>query len=58
MEGAESNGIDTSLLCSNQEEEDTLLICHVLHVFFQAAGKITIMTLFNFCPAQISIVET
>ena len=36
MEGAKSNGIhvDASLLCSNQEEADTLLISHALHVFF------------------------
>ena len=47
IEGAKSksNGIDASLLCSNQEEADTLLISHALHVFFQIAGKITIMTL-------------
>ena len=47
MEGAKSksNGIDASLLCSNQEEADTLLISHALHGFFQIAGKITIMTL-------------
>ena len=34
MEGAKSNGIDANLLCSNQEEADTLLISHALHVFF------------------------
>ena len=45
MEGAKSNGIDASLLCSNQEEADTLLIFHAL----QIAGKIAIMTLFNYC---------
>ena len=34
MEGAKPNGIDASLLCSsNQEEADTLLISHALHVF-------------------------
>ena len=49
MEGAKFNGIDASLLCSNQEEADTLLISHGLHVFFQIAGKIAIMTLFNYC---------
>ena len=58
MEGAKSNGIDASLLCSKQEEADTLLIVQALHVFFQIAVKITIMTLFNYCPAQISIVQT
>ena len=61
MKGAKSNGIDASLLCSYQEEADTLLIfhaIHAIHVFFQIAGKITIMALFNYCPAQISIVET
>ena len=63
MEGAKSNGIDVRLLntCSNQEEADTLLIFHALQVF-QITGKITIMTsdtdLINYCPAQISIVET
>ena len=49
MEGAKSSGLDASLLCSNQEEADTLLISHALHVFFQIAGKIAIMTLFNYC---------
>ena len=49
MEGAKSNGIDASLLCSNQEEADTLLISHALRVFFQIAGKIAIMPLFNYC---------
>ena len=34
MEGAKSNGIDASLLCSNQEEAGTLLISHALHGFF------------------------
>ena len=58
MDGAKSNGKDASLLCSNQEDADTLLISHALHGFFQIAAKITIMTLFNYCPAQISIVET
>ena len=58
MGGAKSNGIDASLLWSNQEEADTLIISHALHVFFQIDGKINIMTLFNYCPAQISIVET
>ena len=56
MEGTKYRCIDASLLCSNQEEADTLLIFHALNV--QIAGKITIMTLFNYCPAQISIVET
>ena len=58
MEGAKSNGMDAMLnTCSNQEKADTLLIFHALHVF-QIAGKITIITLFNYCPVQISIVET
>ena len=57
MEGAKSNGINASLLCGNQEEVDTLLISHALQVFFQIADEITIMTLFNYCPALISIVE-
>ena len=59
MEGAKYNGIDVSLLyaSSNQEEAGTVLIFHDLHVF-KIAGKITMMTLFNYCPAQISFVET
>ena len=62
MEGAKSNGIDGNLLntCSNQAEAYALLIFHALHVY-QIADKITIMTsdtdLFNYCPAQIAIVE-
>ena len=39
MEGAKFNGIDASLLCSNQEEADTLLISHALHVFFKLLVK-------------------
>ena len=56
--GAKSYGIlDVGLLntCSNQEQSDTLLIFHTLHVF-QIGGEITIMTsdtdVFNYCPAQ------
>ena len=58
MEDAKSNGIDASLLCSNQVEADKLLISHALRVFFQIAGKITILTLFIYSPAQIFILET
>ena len=39
MKGAKSNGIDASLLCSNQEEADTLLISYVLYVFFKLLVK-------------------
>ena len=45
MKRAKSYGIDVSLLntCSNEEEADTMLISHALHVF-QIVGKITFMT--------------
>ena len=56
MESAKSNGIDASLLCSNQDEADTLLISHALHVFF----KLLVKSPFWHCLiiAQIYIVET